>query len=114
RSVRLVAPVRHDGGFGEVAGLVEEARAQAAGVGFLQADHVELRQQRGEAVEVVDLAAPRQYRIEAAGDVFAVALHAGAGEDVAAQQAQAVFGGGDGRGAIHQAAYGTRGRPQRT
>ena len=88
RPVRLVAPERHAGGFGKVAGLVEKARAQAAGIGLLQADQVELRQHLGQPVEVVHLAATGQHRVDAAGDVLAVALHAAAGQDVAAQQAQ--------------------------
>ncbi len=99
RPVRLVAPERHAGGFGEVTGLVEEARAQAARVGFLQADHVEAAEQFGEGIEVVELVAPRQHRVDAARDVVAVTLHAGTGEDVAAEQPQAalrcVLDGGD-------------------
>src|SRR5699024_2111630 len=75
---------------GQVARLVAEARAQTAGIGFLQADHVERSEQVGQAVEVVLLGARGQYAGPAAGDVITVTLHPRAGEDVAAEQAERV------------------------
>src|SRR6201996_6411092 len=97
RSIWLMAPERHAGRFGQIARLVEKARTQAAGIGFLQTDHVELGQHFGKEIEIVQLAAPGQHGVDRASEVLAVTLHAGAGEDVAAQQAQTALGGWLGR-----------------
>ena len=119
--VRLMAPERKLGGFGEVLRLVEETRAQAARIGFLQADEVELADHAREHVEVRALAG-RQHVFPAVRDVVAIAAHAAAGEDVAAQELQAfrssrrALGGGR-RGMLHggeaSGALSGRKRPRR-
>ena len=103
--VRLVSPIRELRSLREVLRLVEEARAQAAGVGFLQCDEVEVAEQARELIEILALAV-RQHVLPAVRDVVAIALDAAAGEDVAAEQRQRavrVGGGllGSGRCARH-------------
>ncbi len=96
--VGLVAPVVEAGALGQVVGLVGETRAQAAGVGLLQADDVAAAGEPGDRIQAGALAARRQRVRPAAGHVVAVAARAGAGLDVGREQAQGVGGGIHGGG----------------
>src|SRR5690606_19691801 len=88
--VGLVAPVVETAAFGQVVGLVGEARAPAARVAFLQADDVVAAGQLGDRVERAALVARRQHVRPAAHRVVAVAARAGAGLDVGAEQLEAL------------------------
>ncbi len=87
--VRLMAPERKRGRFGKVLRLVQKAGAQAAGVGFLKADEIELADHAREHVEVRALPG-REHVLPAVRDVVAIAADAAAGEDVAAQEIEAL------------------------
>src|SRR3546814_21058839 len=82
--VWLVAPVVEAAAFGQVVGLVGEARAPAARVAFLQPDDVVAAGKLGDRVERAALVARRQPVRPAAHRVIAVAPRAGAGLAVGA------------------------------
>src|SRR5690606_32458066 len=81
-AVGLVAPVIEAGALGEVVGLVGETRAQAAGVGFLQAHDVVRAGELRDLVQRAALVAAGQHVRPAPGDVVAIAAGTGTGLDV--------------------------------
>src|SRR3970282_1321979 len=82
------APVVEAAGLGEVMGLVGETRAQAAGIGLVEADDVVTASQLRDRAQAAALVAGGEHVRPAARDVIAVAARAGACLDVRAQQAQ--------------------------
>src|SRR5690606_39842679 len=92
-AVGLVGPVVEAAALGQVVGLVGEARAPAAGVGFLQAHDVVAAGQAGDGVEHAALVAGGQHVRPASGGVVAVAAGAGAGLDDGAEQLQPLRAG---------------------
>ncbi len=87
-AVHLPVPVGKVGTVGQVLGDVHETAAQAARVHFLQAHHVETREQGRDAVQVLHARPVGQHVFPSLGDIVTVACRVHTHLDVVAEQAE--------------------------
>ena len=92
-AIELLIPVREGAELGQVFDLIDVAGSQAAAIGFLQGDQVEVAQQIADFLQIVGTPGVRQQMLPASGQVMPVPLGTDADLDIEAEQAQTAVRG---------------------
>src|ERR1051325_569780 len=104
-AISLVVPVRKIGACREIFRLVDEGTPEATGVGFLDADEVELGSERGNTIERIEALGAGKHVLPTVRQIVTIFARRNSGLNVEAQQSHAALpaqrsvfcGGGKGR-----------------
>src|SRR5207253_11403380 len=84
----LLIPVRKGAELGQVLDLVGVARPQAAAIGFLQGDQIEIAQQTADLLQIVCSPGVRQQMLPATGQIMPITLGADTNLNIETEQTQ--------------------------